>query len=72
MINIVIGNNDDTVRPKRVPDCLKCDYFKVSWDNSFPRSCSIFEIKSKTMPSADVLSATGLHCPAFKLKKTLK
>jgi hypothetical protein len=59
-------------RPKtdkpRAPDCLKCAYFKVSWDPAFPRSCAVFGIKSRNIPSIEVFRATGSHCPSFRVK----
>ncbi|MDL2228969.1 hypothetical protein LJC14_01835 [Treponema sp. OttesenSCG-928-L16] len=57
---------------QRAPDCLKCVYFKVSWDPSFPRSCTVFGIKSRNLPSIEVFRATGYHCPSFKIKEGLK
>ncbi|MDR2468642.1 MAG: hypothetical protein LBD22_06760 [Spirochaetaceae bacterium] len=71
MIDIVIGNQPEKSR-RRVPDCLCCVHFKVSWDADFPRSCEIFTIKSRNMPSIEVLNATGRHCPAFVKKEGLR
>jgi hypothetical protein len=56
----------------RPPNCLKCAYFKVSWDTEFPRSCEIFEIKCRNMPSYEVYRATRSNCPGFRLKEGLK
>ncbi|MFP3043772.1 hypothetical protein LQZ19_18325 [Treponema primitia] len=53
----------------RAPDCLKCVYFKVTWEPAFPRSCAVFGIKSRNLPSLEVLSATGRHCPSFQPKE---
>ena len=58
--------------PPRAPNCLKCDYFAVSWDPAFPRSCTVFGIKSRQIPSLLVFESTGRHCPAFKLSERLK
>jgi hypothetical protein len=58
--------------PNRAPNCLACRHFKVTWDPAFPRSCTVFEIKTRNMPSADVFAATGYHCPAFDKKPGLK
>jgi len=58
--------------PDRAPNCLKCLYFRVSWDPAFPRSCLVFGVKSRSLPSLDVFAATGRHCPSFKLKPGLK
>lgn len=52
----------------RAPDCLKCVYFKVTWEPAFPRSCTVFGIKSRNIPSVEVFRATGAHCPSFRLK----
>jgi hypothetical protein len=57
---------------ERAPDCLKCVHFRVTWDPSFPRSCTVFGIKSRRLPSHEVFAATGHQCPAFELKAGLK
>ncbi|MDR1587961.1 MAG: hypothetical protein LBS57_10940 [Treponema sp.] len=54
------------------PNCLKCVYFKVTWDPDFPRSCEIFGIKCRGMPSQEVFRAAGAACPSFRLKKGLR
>jgi hypothetical protein len=59
------------IRP-HPPNCLKCAYFKVTWDPDFPRSCEIFGIKCRSMPSQEVFRAAGAACPSFRLKKGLK
>jgi hypothetical protein len=56
----------------RAPNCLKCVYFKVSWDPVHPRSCGVFGIKCRNLPSVEVYRATGTHCPAFQLKEGVK
>ena len=56
----------------RAPNCLKCAYFKVTWDTVFPRACEVFGIKTSGMPSGEVFRATGSNCPAFRLKPGLK
>lgn len=58
--------------PERAPDCLKCLHFRVTWEPQFPRSCEVFGIKSRRLPSLEVFGATGRHCPAFELKPGLK
>ncbi|RKX74381.1 MAG: hypothetical protein DRP87_16985 [Spirochaetes bacterium] len=58
--------------PKKAPNCLKCIHFSVSWDPNFPRACSVFEIKSRHLPSLEVFRATGHHCPAFKRSPRVK
>lgn len=56
----------------KAPNCLKCAHFKVSWDPQFPRSCVIFGIKTRFLPSTEVFKATGYHCPSFVLKPGLQ
>jgi hypothetical protein len=58
--------------PSRPPNCLKCVHFKVTWDTDFPRSCEIFSIKCRNLPSHEVFRATGGNCPAFRLKEGLQ
>jgi hypothetical protein len=58
--------------PGRPPNCLKCAHFKVSWDTDFPRSCEIFGIKCRNLPSMEVFRAAGGNCPSFRLKEGLK
>ncbi len=57
---------------ERAPDCLKCIHFRITWDPAFPRSCEVFGIKSRRLPSLEVFSATGRHCPVFEQKTGLK
>ncbi len=52
--------------PDRAPDCLTCLNFKVTWDPNFPRSCLVFGIKSRRLPSLEVFAATRRHCPSYE------
>jgi len=54
------------------PNCLKCAYFKVTWEPDFPRACTMFGFKGKNMPYTEVLRSTGQRCPAFILKTDKK
>ena len=65
-------NHGNNPVPARAPDCLKCSYFKVTWDPVFPRACEIFGFKTHVLPSHEVFRATGSNCPSFRLKKGLK
>jgi hypothetical protein len=58
--------------PPAAPNCLKCEYFAVTWDAKFPRSCKVFGIKSRNLPSWAVHRSTGKHCPAFSLSSKIK
>jgi hypothetical protein len=53
-------------------NCLKCSYYKVSWDPQMPHSCDIFSIKSRLMPSLEVFRSAGSNCPSFRLKEGLR
>jgi hypothetical protein len=61
----VSGTN---LKPSHLPNCLKCAYYKVSWDPALPHSCEIFSIKSRLMPSLEVFRSAGSNCPTFRLK----
>lgn len=50
------------------PNCHDCEYFKVSWDSRFPKSCSKFGFKGRQLPSIEVLAATGQQCCFFLAK----
>ena len=58
--------------PERAPNRLKCLHFRITWEPAFPRSCLVFGIKSKNLPSIEVFAATGRHCPTFELKPGLR
>ncbi len=47
------------------PNCYDCEYFKISWDARFPKSCAKFGFKGKQLPSIDVLATTGQQCCFF-------
>jgi hypothetical protein len=49
-------------------DCMKCRYFYVTWDPSFPRGCKAFGFKTKHMPSQTVMSSSGQPCMKFEPK----
>ena len=55
--------------PDRAPDCLRCAHFKVTWEPAYPRSCTLFGIKCRNLPSMEVFLSTGKHCFAFQAKK---
>jgi hypothetical protein len=52
---------------KRI-NCVKCEHFFVTWDPKFPRGCHAYEIKTLHMPSAAVMSASGIPCQNMQLK----
>ncbi|OVE81727.1 hypothetical protein BVY04_02740 [bacterium M21] len=58
--------------PQKRPNCVKCEYFYVTYQPAHPWACSYFEIKSKKYPSQVVFASTGEQCPMFRLKERLK
>jgi hypothetical protein len=49
-------------------NCYHCEYFAVSWDRKFPKTCKFFGFKTNKMPSFSVRQSTGSECIAFKEK----
>ena len=47
------------------PNCMHCEYFKVSWDPNFPKACGFFGFKSAAIPSVTVFESTGKECECF-------
>jgi len=54
--------------PDRAPDCFKCSHFRITWEPSFPRACTLFGVKCRNLPSMEIFLSTGKHCFAFKEK----
>ena len=48
--------------PDRAPNCLQCVHFRVTWDPAFPRSCTMFDIKTRVLPSAEVCDTADNNC----------
>ena len=62
-------NVDDAPEtPDHAPNCLRCKYFKITWEPAFPRACILFGIKSRNLPSMEVFLSAGRHCFDFKEK----
>jgi hypothetical protein len=66
------ADDDNSTPPAKAPDCLRCRYFRVTWQPALPRSCLVFGIKCRNLPSMEVFLSTGKHCFAFKEKAGLK
>jgi len=58
--------------PSAASNCLKCLHFRITWEPALPRSCIVFGIKCRNLPSLEVLAATGQRCPSFELKPGLR
>ena len=50
-------------------DCMKCEYFTVTWNPKFPRGCKLYGFKTVAYPSVEVLKATGEECAGYTIKK---
>jgi len=55
--------------PDRAPDCFKCRYFRVTWEPSFPRACTLFGVKTRNLPSMEVFLSAGKHCFSFAARE---
>ncbi len=49
-------------------NCYKCKHFYITWDTHFPRGCRLLGFKSRSIPSEDVLRASGISCLSFEPK----
>nr|CRH04696.1 conserved protein of unknown function [Candidatus Magnetococcus massalia] len=50
-------------------NCMKCKYFKITWDPNHPRACTAMGFKGKEMPSVEVERASGHPCLRFAPKE---
>lgn len=50
-------------------NCRICIHFRVTWDPNRPFGCTLYNLKSKQLPSAVVLSSSGEQCKVFTLRK---
>ncbi len=49
--------------------CTTCKHFFVTWDQSAPRGCKLYNIKSKLFPSLVVSKASsGQECLGYEEK----
>ncbi len=48
--------------------CGKCKHYYITWDKRFPNGCRVYGIKTRYMPSAEVLKATGRGCLCYEAK----
>jgi len=50
------------------PNCMKCKYFYITWNNKQPNGCRMYRIVTKHIPSLEVLRHTGTNCIGFEEK----
>jgi hypothetical protein len=52
------------------PNCMNCKHFYVTWDQSNPRGCRKYGIKTKQVPSVIVAQSTAEKtCLGYEAKK---
>lgn len=47
------------------PNCIRCEYYYVTWKPRQPHGCKYFGFVSKPIPSMVVFKNSGNHCHAF-------
>jgi len=52
-------------------DCFSCKHFYITWDRRFPYGCKALGFKSRSMPSAEVYSASSQECLSHEKKINL-
>ncbi|NLW02314.1 MAG: uracil-DNA glycosylase [Clostridiaceae bacterium] len=57
---------------KKPEECLKCQYYQVTWDPRHPRGCRFYGFKSTRIPSHVVQESSGEPCKAFKPRVSRK
>ena len=51
------------------PNCMKCQYYYITFDPNTPKGCRIYGIKSQQLPSMVIKNANnGSDCIGFKQK----
>ncbi|MBF0125026.1 MAG: hypothetical protein HQL60_06800 [Magnetococcales bacterium] len=50
-------------------DCLKCRYYRVTWDVDHPRGCSAMGFKGAVLPAHEVQRISGTDCQCFEPKE---
>ncbi|MEO5371737.1 MAG: hypothetical protein H7833_16850 [Magnetococcus sp. DMHC-1] len=63
-----MSKNISPIPEGQTADCLACKHFRVTWDADHPRGCVVMGFKSRTLPSHEVRSASGLACLKFDPK----
>jgi len=52
------------LEPERI-DCRRCRSFFITHEPDFPYGCRSFGMKTRALPSLEVLRASGVPCRAF-------
>lgn len=56
----------------KAPKCIKCQYYYITWDKTFPYGCKAMGFKSYKTPAAVVKESSGQECLAFAEKTNNK
>ena len=59
-------------RLNKRPNCWKCTFFRISWDERFPYECRAMNFKSKVIPHIEVYKLDGVRCLSFVDKLEIK
>jgi hypothetical protein len=54
--------------PQKSNVCYRCKHFFITYEKSFPYGCRGFAMKSKRLPSLEVLRASQSECSLFAEK----
>ncbi len=54
------------------PKCAKCKHYYVTFDQTAPHGCRLYQMKSKMLPYLVVKTASGQTCQSFELKAHFK
>lgn len=53
-------------------NCMQCKYYVTTWDKNAPRGCSVYGIKTATIPSFLVKKESGHDCMSYEQKAHFK
>jgi hypothetical protein len=51
------------------PNCYRCRHFRITHNPQWPYGCEFFGMRSKGLPSSEVLRSSGQVCGAFEEKE---
>jgi hypothetical protein len=61
----------DDKTPRKV-SCIKCRYFRITWESRNPYACQAHGFKSHKNPALVVFESSGIECQLFEPKTTTK
>ncbi len=60
---------EDKEGEKKIVACIRCRYYKVTWDAQRPYGCLAHNFKTRRNPSVVVYESSGIACQLFEPKK---